>query len=92
MDPVIDAFGHLGYIFIFGGQWIVTQKWKSGFLIRLIGTFTWGILGFLLGSYSIVIWSTIGGIVDAYGWLKWKEEDNANLVLGRESEISSKDH
>ena len=70
---MLDALGHLGYVFLFLGIGLLAVKERSGFIFRLIGEGIWIVVGFALGMSSIVVWGFVFCAIDVWGYRKWKE-------------------
>lgn len=72
---MIDYLGHIFYALIFWGTYSVANKNRAGWVFRFIGEAGWAILGVYLGLSSIWIWGLVFLCNDAYGYLKWREEN-----------------
>lgn len=73
-----DAFGHIAYLFIIAGMIHLTLKLRIGWIMRLIGELMWVVLGFLMGYTSIWLWGSVFVLIDLYGFIKWKENNETS--------------
>jgi hypothetical protein len=69
---VIDFFGHLAYILLVAGTWLVGRYWIGGWLIRATGSTMWLILGIIMGMSAIWFWSGVFLVTDLLGFYRWK--------------------
>lgn len=74
---MIDLLGHIGYVFLILGQWLLTKKSAAGWLVRLGGQAIWIVLGILLGLTSCVIWGIVFVVLDIQGYKEWKRDGEA---------------
>lgn len=76
---MIDLFGHLGYVLLLFGQWLLVHRRVSGWLFRLVGGAIWLVLGIILNLSSIYLWTAAFLVMDFRGWRRWakREEDLA---------------
>ena len=75
---LIDLIGHVLYALLFGGQILVSRKIAAGWILRLIYTIGWTVIGFIIGMTSIVIWCALFAVLDSYGYYTWKKEEGQN--------------
>lgn len=73
---VLDLFGHVGYVFILYGLWLLTQGRKFGWGMRFVGEAIWVILGFALGMSSIWMWGLVFMSMDIVGYYRWSTKEN----------------
>jgi small neutral amino acid transporter SnatA (MarC family) len=73
---VIDLLGHLFYVFLIVGQLMVAKRSTAGWMVRILGSTGWAILGVFIGLSSIVIWSAVFALADGYGYLKWRSHEH----------------
>lgn len=66
-----DIAGHFAYVALIVGMMLLARRRRSGFLVRVAGEITWTVIGWQIGSSSIVIWSVVFVAVEAYGWRRW---------------------
>ena len=71
----IDMLGHIGYLSIAVGMYLVTLKNSWGFAFRFFGEVVWLVIGLLLGMSSLLIWGVIFMGIDIYGFVKWRREN-----------------
>ena len=70
----VDALGHLGYIFIALGIFLLTKKNIWGWVFRFTGEFTWLVIGILIDMSSIWLWGFLFLALDAYGFYCWHHD------------------
>jgi len=80
-----DIWGHIFYANILIGTILLTKKKKIGWATRVIGDIGWAVIGYFIGMYSIMIWSSIFALNDFRGYLmwKWSEDENSKLQSKR---------
>ena len=66
-----NLLGHVGYILLFGGQYLLTEGNPDGWLIRLAGECIWFGLGVHLKMNSIWLWGIAGIMIELIGYTKW---------------------
>lgn len=71
---LLDIAGHIAYIFVLFGLWLLTKKSKWGFVSRFIGELGWVIIGIIMGMTSIWTWGLAFMTVDVVGYWRWREE------------------
>jgi hypothetical protein len=69
---MIDALGHLAYLFLFVGMFLLARGHRAGWLLRIVGSLMWAALGFPLAMTSIILWDLAGAGIDAYGFYRWR--------------------
>lgn len=68
----LDALGAIGYVIIFGGQWMIGDGSEWGWWVRIIGSALWAWLGYKLKLWSVVVFSIIGCGIDLRGFVQWQ--------------------
>jgi nicotinamide riboside transporter PnuC len=58
------------------GVYLLGNKNKKGFLIFMLASLSWIIVGVLIGSYAIMIGSSIFFVVHLRGWFNWSKASN----------------
>ena len=67
----IDLLGHLGYLLLFIGQFLIAQHAIMGWPLRIMGELIWLYLGVKLKLSSIWFWGIIFVLVESYGLYQW---------------------
>ena len=67
----LDLAGHVAYALLILGQLRITHKYRDGFLLRAVGSASWGVLGWYMGYSSIALWSSAFAFVDLRGFWLW---------------------
>ncbi len=67
----LDAWGHIGYILIFAGMYLLGQKAKVGWVSRCLGDAVWVVVGFAMGMTSIWAWGLVFMANDVLSYRKW---------------------
>lgn len=75
---MIDFFGHIGYVALILGTWLLGKKHIAGWIFRGIGSGIWLVLGIATAMSSIWIWSSIFIVMDALGFYRWKVKHEKN--------------
>lgn len=73
---MIDLLGHVFYLCLFLGMYLLAKKKKVGWFFRFVGELGWTSLGLALGLSSIVIWGIIFMVIDAFGYYHWRKHEN----------------
>ena len=71
---MIDALGHLFYLFLVLGMVLISRRSAWGWALRLAGDLGWFSLGVALGLSSVMLWSAVFALIDFRGWQNWREE------------------
>lgn len=71
---MIDFFGHIAYIALVVGTYLITKKVAIGWALRASGSATWAVLGVLMAVSSIWFWSTVFLAMDLFGFYRWKRK------------------
>lgn len=66
----LDAAGHAGYALLLAGQLCIARGLRAGWFLRLGGEVVWLVIGWALGSSSIVLWGFAALVVEAYGAMR----------------------
>ena len=71
---MIDTISAIATICSLYGNYLVIKKNKFGFVIWLISNILWILINFIgVLNISQVIMFVIYGILNIYGWIKWKQ-------------------
>lgn len=71
---MIDIISAIATICSLYGNYLVIKKNKFGFVIWLISNILWILINFIgVLNISQVIMFIIYGILNIYGWIKWKQ-------------------
>ncbi len=71
---MIDIISAIATICSLYGNYLVIKKNKFGFVIWLISNILWILINFIgVLNISQVIMFMIYGILNIYGWIKWKQ-------------------
>lgn len=71
---MIDTISAIATICSLYGNYLVIKKNKFGFVIWLISNILWILINFIgVLNISQVIMFIIYGILNIYGWIKWKQ-------------------
>ena len=71
---MIDIISAIATICSLYGNYLVIKKNKFGFVIWLISNILWILINFIgVLNISQVIMFVIYGILNVYGWIKWKQ-------------------
>ena len=71
---MIDIISAIATICSLYGNYLVIKKNKFGFVIWLISNILWILINFIgVLNISQVIMFVIYGILNTYGWIKWKQ-------------------
>lgn len=65
MSP--DAVGHVGYVFLVAGTWLLSSRPRLGWALRATGTTVWLGIGVWLGMASLWLWGAVFLAVDLKG-------------------------
>ena len=71
---MIDTISAIATICSLYGNYLVIKKNKFGFVIWLISNILWVLINFIgVLNISQVIMFVIYGVLNVYGWIKWKQ-------------------
>ena len=73
---MIDFIGHLAYIALVVGTYLITKKVAIGWAFRASGSATWTVLGILMSVSSIWLWSAVFLATDILGYRIWKRKQD----------------
>ncbi len=69
-----DAWGHVGYVFLIAGTWVVVKRPTAGWLLRVAGSVVWLGVGVAIDMPSIWLWSVVFAGLDLRGaWHAYRE-------------------
>lgn len=77
---LLDALGHVFYIFIFAGILLLARKKTIGWLARFVGEVGWLGLGVALDMTSVWMWGCVFVCMDLYGFYSWRKHANPAAV------------
>lgn len=78
-DPIIANYaGHLGYLFIALGMYLLAKKNILGWISRFIGGLTWLAVGWAIEMNSIWGWGSLFLFIEIYGFASWQKELRKN--------------
>ncbi len=63
------------------GVFLLGNKNKYGFLIFMMASASWITFGILVGSYAVILGSSIFMIMHFRGWLKWRRDEREHQFL-----------
>ena len=58
-------------------NWMISQRWTTGWLLLTVIQFGWGLYGALTGQWGFTGWSVFFFCINLRGWLKWRREEAA---------------
>lgn len=64
-----------GIFFVLIAQSLLKEKNKTAFVIYIIGLALNGFLGYLIGSYSIILFSVYSSYIFIDNWKQWKKDE-----------------
>ena len=67
----MNKLGHIGYILILLGMFLLANASYWGWLFRIVGELIWTYVGLKLHMSSIWLWGFIFILFDTYGFIKW---------------------
>lgn len=73
---MIDFIGHLAYVALVLGTWLVGKRLTAGWILRASGSATWAVLGVLMAVSSIWFWSVVFLATDVLGFYRWKRKQD----------------
>jgi hypothetical protein len=74
-----DAWGHVGYIFIALGMFLLSKKSIWGWVSRFVGEFIWLVVGWYMGMSSIWGWGLLFLCMEIYGFRSWWKDSRKTL-------------
>ncbi len=69
-----DANGFLSFVLNMAGNLFLAWKWPSGWVVRMIANVSWAIYGVQLHAWPIWANAAAFGVMNIYGWWKWRRE------------------
>jgi hypothetical protein len=69
-----DIAGHIAYVFILLGIYLIGRGNKVGMLSQMVGCMIWVGAGIALKLSSVIIWNIIIGAVCIHSYRNWKRE------------------
>ena len=72
-ESIPNLLGHIGYICLALGTFLVARKIGIGWLFRISGEVFWFVAGVMLGMSSIWFWCSFFLCLDIYGYFNWKK-------------------
>lgn len=67
----LNRWGHLGYICIALGMFLLAKQIVWGWLVRFLGEAIWMYIGIKMKMSSVYIWSFIFLGMELYGFFSW---------------------
>jgi len=61
------------------GVYLLGNKNKKGFLVFMLASLSWIVVGVFIGSYAIIIGSSIFFIMHLRGWFNWSRESGEKV-------------
>ena len=71
---MIDLCGHVGYILLLVGTYLVSKNHAAGWAMRGVGSAIWLCVGAVMGMSSIWIWGSFFLVLDVVGFRRWKRK------------------
>lgn len=59
--------------FEMAGNWLVGDKLRWGFLVKIIGSACWLAVAVLCGINGLTVSAILGGIISTRNWLRWRK-------------------
>lgn len=72
---MIDLVGHVAYVFIGLGMWLLGKRNPLGFLSQAVGAAIWMVCGYFLGLSSVVIWNLLFLAIGINGYYNLRREN-----------------
>lgn len=69
-----DLLGHLAYLFIFAGMFLLSKKVIWGWVVKAVGDAMWLWIGIQIGMSSIWLWEIAFLGTTAYGFYEWRKD------------------
>ena len=76
-----DLLGHVFYLCLFIGQFLLTRKSTWGWVARFVGDLGWSVIGIHLGMTCIWSWGFLFLLSDIKGYLTWKQNDTTSTKV-----------
>lgn len=68
---MIDITGWLGNIFIIGGIIMVAYRWRSGFVLGILGNSLWCLQGIITKQWDLTSLEVVIVVLQAFSWWNW---------------------
>lgn len=75
---MIDLAGHVAYLFVAVGMFLLSKKSKWGWVCRFTGEIGWVIIGLIMGMTSIWMWGLLFMALDFNGFHAWRRMEKSN--------------
>jgi len=69
-----DIAGHIAYVFIMLGIYLVGRGKRIGMLSQLLGCMIWVGAGIALELSSAIVWNIVIGLVCIHSYRNWKRD------------------
>ena len=56
------------------GVYLIGSKNRFGFLVMMLASLSWMVVGFLIGSLALITGSGVFFALHVRGWLKWRRD------------------
>jgi len=73
---ILDVLGHIGYMFLAFGMYLLARKNMFGWVCRGVGELVWLFIGIEMQMSSIWFWGFMFLALEIYGFLSWKKLRN----------------
>jgi hypothetical protein len=67
----LNHLGHIGYILLFSGQFLLAHHITYGWGLRILGEALWLYVGIRMKMSSIWFWGAAGLCFESYGLWRW---------------------
>ena len=78
---MLDALGHVGYVFLALGMYMIACGRTIGWIWRFIGELIWLVIGLYLDMSSMYLWGAAFLGIDALGFVKSQRETKKKKSL-----------
>lgn len=68
----IDAFGFAAFVSNVWGNWLLAQKSRRGWVVRIVSIVLWGAYGSTLANVPMILNAATFFAINCYGWWKWR--------------------
>ena len=73
---VLDVLGHIGYLFLAFGMYLLARKNMFGWACRGVGETIWLFIGIEMQMSSMWVWGFVFLALEIHGFLSWKKSRN----------------